>query len=81
MEKEEKITITLYTESLFQSIVADIGTFVMLTGMFWVNAHYIQSRFFMAVIMVMLALKIVAIATGRKTVYTSRAEAIKALTP
>jgi len=77
---EEKISITIYTESLLQSMVADVFTFLMLSGMFYVNAVYIQSRFFIGLIMIMFVLKGIAYANGRKNIYTSRAAAIEALT-
>lgn len=82
MEKspEEKISIMVYTESLLQSMLADTFTFLMLSGMFYVNAVYIQSRFFIALIMIMFVAKGMAYATGRKNIYTSRAAAIEALT-
>lgn len=76
---EEKITIVLYTESLFQSLVADFGTLVMLASMFYVNARYIQSGFFVGIIMVMFALKIITYLDGRKNTFTSRKDAIKFL--
>ena len=80
MKKEaEKISITIYTESLIQSMLADAFTFLMLSGMFYVNAAYIQSRFFIALIMIMFVFKGIAYANGRKNVYTSRAAAIQAL--
>lgn len=75
----EKITITVYTESLVQSLVADFGTFVMLGAMFYVNAKYINSGFFVGIIMVMFALKTIAYIGNRKNVFTSRKEAIKFL--
>ncbi len=74
--KEEKLTITLYTESLFQSLVADLGSMLMLTGMFWANATYIHSKFLIAIIMVMYALKIIGLLGARKNCFTSRKEAI-----
>ena len=73
---EEKVTITIYTESLMQSIVADASTFLMLGGAFWVNAHYIQSKMFAAIIVIMLMIKFVAYIGNRKNVFTSRAEAV-----
>lgn len=76
---EEKTTITVYTESLFQSLVADLGTIVMLSAMFYVNAKYIQSKFFIGLIMVMYALKIIGLVGARKNVFTSRKEAIEFL--
>lgn len=80
MKKEaEKISITIYTESLLQSMIADTFTFLMLSGMFYVNAAYIQSRLFMAIIVIMFVLKGIAYVGGRKNVYTSRDAAIKAL--
>lgn len=79
MVKDNKVTIVLYTESLWQSWLADLGTFVMLTGMFYVNVHFIQSRLFAAIIVIMYALKIVVYMTGRKNVYTNRADAVAAL--
>lgn len=80
MDKEENVTIILYTESLWQSWLADLGTFVMLTGMFYANAHFIQSRLFAAIIVIMFVLKLMAYFGARKNVYTSRDEAISFLT-
>lgn len=81
MEKEtEKIQITVLTESLFQSIVADGLSFFMMSIMFYINAHYIQSRLFAAIIAILFFVKGIAYAFGRTNVYTSRADAIKALT-
>lgn len=80
MKKEtEKISITIYTESLLQSILADTFTFLMLSGMFYVNAVYIQSRLFAAMIVFMFVLKGIIYVGGRKNVYTSRDAAIQAL--
>lgn len=79
-EETQKITITVYTESLLQSMIADAFTFLMLSGMFYVNAVYIQSRLFMAMIVIMFVLKGIAYTNGRKNVYTNRADAIDALT-
>ena len=76
---EEKITITVYTESLWQSIVADVVSVLMLCGMFYANAHYIQSKLFAAIIVILFALKMIAYVSGRKTMYRSREEAIAAL--
>ena len=78
-EETEKIQITVLTESLFQSIVADGVSFFMLSVMFYVNAHYIQSRLFTAIILILFFVFCIAYAFGRTNVYTSRAAAIKAL--
>lgn len=76
MTKENKVTITVYTESLFQSLVADFGTLVMLSAMFYVNAKYIQSKFFIGLIVVMFALKVISMLGARKNTFTSRKGAI-----
>lgn len=76
MEKEEKITLVIYTESLFQSIIADMVSLLMLVVGFGVNALYIQSKIFSAIVVVLFLLKMVGYTMGRKTVFTNRQKAI-----
>ena len=72
MEKQ----IIIYRESFVQSVAADIMTFVFLCGSFYANVHWIQSKLFAAIIVIMFMLKIIAFATGRKNQFTDKQKAI-----
>lgn len=62
-----------------QSVFADLASVAFLGVAFYVNIHYIQSRLFTAIIVILYLLKIISYVGGRKNVFTDKAKAIEYL--
>lgn len=75
-ETEKRPVAIIYRESLFQSISADVVSFFFLCGSFYVNVHYIGSRWVSFLLLILFWLKIFAYIGSRKNVFTNKEDAI-----
>lgn len=63
MESKEKQTVVFFRESLWQSICADLFSYGMLGGMFWINYSFIGGNNFVDFVLLLIFI-IMAFARG-----------------
>lgn len=76
MEKRE---IIYFRESLFQSICADLFSYGMLVGSFWLNIEFIGSKLLSAILLIMFFMMSFSKAMGKAKKFYSKQDLIEYL--
>ncbi len=68
--------IIVYRESLVQSIIADIFTFGVLIGSFYINHIYIKSNFLSGILLIVWLIFVMGKSNNRKFTFSEKQKAI-----